>query len=161
MKSLFVGVWPLLFFFLFSAQTVWADSSEFWIKGEVPEGREWHMFSPRSEKLQKQAALMVTTLAVPYQVTDAPEVMGQLHTGIERFKMLGQKQVSWGDGVATLVSFQGRQKGRRILGRALLIPKEDKTTRLVLLVRHPGANATILKQFNKMTAESLENLLVK
>ena len=104
---------------------------------------------------------MVTTLAVPYQVTDAPEVMGQLHTGIERFKMLGQKQVSWGDGVATLVSFQGRQKGRRILGRALLIPKEDKTTRLVLLVRHPGANATILKQFNKMTAESLENLLVK
>ena len=104
---------------------------------------------------------MITTLAVPYQVTDAPEVMGQLHTGIERFKMLGQKQVSWGDGVATLVSFQGRQKGRRILGRALLIPKEDKTTRLVLLVRHPGANATILKQFNKMTAESLENLLVK
>ncbi len=161
MKEPLRALWCLLFVFLFLPQVGWADSSQFWVKGEVPEGREWHMFSPRGEKLQKQAALLVADLAVPYQVTDAPEVMGQLHAGIERFKMLGQKQVNWGESVATLVSFQGRQKGRRILGRALLIPKEDKTTRLVLLLRHPTANASIVKQFNKMTAESLEDLLRK
>lgn len=151
------SLWFLLLFTL-SSWVAGAEEARFWSESEAPEGKNWRVFVPSSEKLKEQGTLVISTVSSPYQPSQASQLMGTLFSEIKNFKMMGQKQVPWERGTATLVSFQGDRGKSTLIGRALVLPSASET-QVVLLVRHPKSSRKIVEEFNQLDQSSLNKLL--
>jgi hypothetical protein len=140
---------PVLLVLLFGSPAFSQEKAgaSFWMAApeKGPNGI-WTVYVPRATGLRQQGMLLSTVLGTPYEPSQSKEVLAQLYSDIEQFKMLGQKEIVFGDAVGSLLSFRGLSGQKSLLGRALLRP-EGEGTAVLLLVRHPQADARLLKSF--------------